>query len=258
MPGDLLRTIAGDLGIQRMHDESETQLACRASYSALRFWIEAFCLDDGYGGTCGISETAIIRKSTIWLRNLEDLYPGLLHWYRFDSVAGKSIANILRMLVAVQDLTATDEELYRCATSHTSPLGTRYDLILGMTDPTSQSDAFPMSGMASITRNDQHRPVVSVVSAAPAGSSATLADAGAERNEAVFKPAADRNHVMITLNRPLPNASYCNQLYMMTWPTRTVNDQTKRLARIEYVPALAELLRSNGIHTYRQEGFPDV
>lgn len=237
MPGDLLRSMAGDLGIYRMSDESDTRFACRVSYSALRFWMQAYCLDDGYGGIYGVSETAIIRKSTIWLRNLEDLYPGLLNWYQFNLDSRKSLSEVLTMMTTVQDLVKTDDGLYRCTAQHTITGSEKLTLILGMTDPTNLSSAYPISGMGFASRTTPQR-LSGISRDHPAYQSM--------RGKAIIK-SRDKYHAIIQLTQSLPESPFKHQFNLLTWPVLTAIDQQKRIARAEYVSILVDMLHSNGI-----------
>ena len=44
----LVDVMAESLGIKRIKGEGERPFVIRCLYSACRFWVEAFCLDDGY------------------------------------------------------------------------------------------------------------------------------------------------------------------------------------------------------------------
>ncbi|KFI52222.1 hypothetical protein [Bifidobacterium biavatii] len=235
MTGDLLHAMAGDLGLDRMLDESDTRFACRVSYSALRFWIQAYCLDDGYGGTYGVSAPTIMRKSTIWLRNLEDLYPGLLNWYRFNLDSRKGLSDVLTMLTAVHDLVKTDDGLYRCTAQHTVTVSKKLTLILGMTDPTNLSSTYPISGMGFANKTGR-------LSDIPYHQFASKPI----RGKAIIKPK-DKRHSIIQLAQSLPESLFKRQFNLLTWPVLTAIDQQRRIARAEYVPILADMLHSNGI-----------
>lgn len=245
MPGDLLRAMAADLGVPRMNDESDTRFACRVSYSALRFWMQAYCLDDGYGGAFGISESTILRNSTIWLRNLSDLYPDLLDWYRFNIDSRAGLSSILHTLTDVRDLAKTVDGLYRCTARHTALCGTQSTLVLGMIDPTNQSGTLPISGMAICKIGT--RSSVSLISNNN-NSVTRMFNA-----KALFQPTHDERYVKIKLTTPLPNSLCRSQFNMLTWPILTAIDQQHRLARAEYVSILSELFRSNGIRVYEQK-----
>lgn len=245
MSGDLLRMMAADLGVQRMKEENDARFVCRVSYSALRFWMQAFCLDDGYGGSYGVSASAIIRKSTIWLRNLADLYPGLLEWYRFNEDGGADgLASILRTLIKAQDLVRTEDGLYRCTAAHTVPVGTRSRMTLGIADPTDTGKTIPLSGMGSITFT------TSPSSARRNGPRPT------QTSNAVMdvRPSGDERHVFFDADRSFPGSPDLERFHMLTWPVLTVSDTRHRLARVEYVPMLADLLRGCGI-TVQASGF---
>lgn len=240
MPGDLLRAMANDLGIPRMNDESDTRFACRVSYSALRFWMQTYCLDDGYGGAFGISESAIMRNSTIWLRNLSGLYSDLLDWYRFNIDSRTGLSNIFHMLTDVRDLVKTDDGLYRCTAWHTVSCGTQSTLVLGMADPTNQSGTLPLSGMAVCETGTRS-------SVSPPSSHSHNSVIRTSNAKALFQPTHDERYVKIKLTTSLPHSLCRSQFNMLTWPLLTVIDQQRRLARAEYVHTLVDLLRSNGV-----------
>lgn len=50
---DALNVIASDIGVRRFIGESEESFCRRVSYSASRFWLQAFCMDDGECGKKG-------------------------------------------------------------------------------------------------------------------------------------------------------------------------------------------------------------
>ena len=237
MPGDLLRTMAGDLGLHRMYREDDVRFACRVSYSALRFWMQAFCLDDGYGGAYGVSESAIVRKSAIWLRNLADLYPGILEWYRLDEDAGaRGLASILQTLASMRDLVKTEDGLYQCTAAHTATVGTHARIRLGLTDPTDMTDMPPISGMGFITK------VPARTESITAPTQATPSSASAR---ARIRPSGDGGHVIVELSRGSHSSPDWQCFSMLTWPLRDVTDSQHRVARVEYEPLLADLLRTS-------------
>ena len=238
MPGDLLRAMASDLGVQRMAKEPDGRFIHRVSYSALRFWMQAFCLDDGYGGSYGVSASAVIRKSTIWLRNLADLYPGILEWYGFNEDGGsEGLSSILRMLIRAGDLVRTEDGLYRCTAAHTVPVGTRSHMPLGLTDPTDTDGTTPLSGMASIAFAASASPARRRGTALPQTSNAIMD----------VRPSGDERHVFFDANRSFRASPDLARFHMLTWPALTVTDARHRLARVEYVPMLVDLLHGCGI-----------
>ncbi|MBW3080155.1 hypothetical protein [Bifidobacterium saguinibicoloris] len=239
MAGDLMRAMAGDLGIPRMHGEDDTRFACRVSYSALRFWIQAFCLDDGFGGSYGISQSTIIRKSEAWLRNLAGLYPDVLGWYAQDTGVRRNLSAIVRMLTNVRDIVGTNDGLYRCTARHAVPLGTDASLLLGLTDPTNLPDALPISGMA-----------FAVGGTMPTQSASSIVGASQQsrqsKKRAVFTPTTDQRYIAIDLSRSPADSAQTSRFNLLTWPVSAVDDKSHRLARTAYGPTLAKLLESAG------------
>ena len=65
----LVDVMAHDLGVPRRasDDPDGEALACRCTFTALRFWMQAYCIDDGYGGAAGIAQTAVEQKSLAWI-----------------------------------------------------------------------------------------------------------------------------------------------------------------------------------------------
>lgn len=238
MLDNLLNTMANDLGIPRMADKNDEQFFCCVSYSALRFWIQAFCLDDGYGGSYGVSSSAIIRKSTLWLLSLSDLYPGLIDWYQGDKGINSYFHQLLQILVDVQDLVITEERLYRCTALHKASSQAGLSLILGMADPTNQQDTLPFSGMAYAYVDPKYTEPRFVF-----------------REEKTLKTTVgtttitrmkDSSYIAIDLTCPLSGDLHSPLLTLLTWPVSTVNDQQHRLARLPYEAALVNVLHSMG------------
>lgn len=231
MADDLPTIMSRDLGIPRMPGEGETSSVCRVSYSALRFWVQAFCLDDGFGGSYGVAEATIIRKSAMWLRNLSGMYPGILNWYGSRDDMRGNLSRVVRMLADAGDLVRTSDGLYRCCARHTDSLGTRSPLILGLTDPTDASDARPISGMA-FTSDD----------ASPQQSAPITDTSPSAGGQAVFTLTEDGRHCIIELPRTLRRTARTSRFDLPTWPMSGIGDRRRRIARAEYAPMLAELL----------------
>ncbi|NEG54490.1 hypothetical protein [Bifidobacterium platyrrhinorum] len=242
MAGDLLGTMADDLGIPRMHGEEDTSFVCRVSYSALRFWMQAFCLDDGFGGSYGISRPTIARKSAAWLRNLAGPYPDILEWYEHGAGMRRNLSDIARLLTDVSDLLETDNGLYRCTARHTVPLGTRSSLLLGLTDPTNLTSTGvpPMSGMMRLTGLTGEVPSLSAASI-----NGTTRHRPSKR-KAVITPTEDERYIAIDLSRPPSVSIQASRFNLLTWPVSSVDDASHRLARAEYGLTLMQLLESEG------------
>lgn len=237
MTGDLLDAMAGDLGVSRMRNEGNARFACRVSYTALRFWMQAFCLDDGFGGGYGVSKSTITRKCVAWLRNLSGLYPDVLDWYGHGDGMRGNLSGMVRTLAVARDLINTSDGLYRCTVRHTVPLGDDRALLLGLTDPTNLPEGtLPISGMACVTGEKPSDPV-------------TVFNDGPRRpstRKAVIMPTPDEQYITIDLSPPPSGSSHAAWLDLLTWPVSSVDDQSHRFARTEYCPMLAKLLESSG------------
>lgn len=237
MPADLLDAMAGDLGIPRMCGEDNARFACRVSYTALRFWMQAFCLDDGFGGGYGVSKSTITRKCVAWLRNLSGLYPDILDWYEHGDGMRGNLSGMVRTLAVVRDIVNTSDGLYRCMVRHTVPLGDGRTLMLGLTDPTDLPEGtLPISGMACITGEKPSDPV-------------TVFDGGSRRpstRTAAIKPTLDGRYITIDLSRPPSGSDHMAWFDLLTWPVSFIDDQSHRFARAEYSPMFAKLLESSG------------
>lgn len=79
---DLLKIMGADLGISRYRNESDESFGIRTVYSASRFWIEAFCLDDGRMGADGCQPGIISRRLNLWLDRISSIYPFIGQWIR--------------------------------------------------------------------------------------------------------------------------------------------------------------------------------
>lgn len=71
MSVDLLRAMADDLGIVPLPHEDEQSRWTRTLRSCLRFQIQAACIDDGYGGTYGVTPSHARERTEHWLAGVE-------------------------------------------------------------------------------------------------------------------------------------------------------------------------------------------
>lgn len=65
MVRQLVDVMARDLGVPRIPgDDAEGHaFTTRTAFTALRFWVQACCIDDGYGGAMGIAPAATEQKA---------------------------------------------------------------------------------------------------------------------------------------------------------------------------------------------------
>ena len=111
----LVDVMAHDLGVPRRasDDPDGEALACRCTFTALRFWMQAYCIDDGYGGAAGIAQTAVEQKSLAWIKQMSALYPQLR-----SKFTPALIHQYCSALTAIGDLAETSEGMLRCTKPH--------------------------------------------------------------------------------------------------------------------------------------------
>lgn len=126
--------IASDIGVRRFADEEEDSFCCRVAYSAARFWLSAFCMDDGAVGEEGLTKQAMNRRLKTWVSNLDDVRPGIGAW--FDD-GGKGLSTIYNRLIDVGDLAPKGFSGSFVATRPVKvDLSSRMSCIVGFYDPT--------------------------------------------------------------------------------------------------------------------------
>ncbi|NMM99682.1 hypothetical protein G1C96_0260 [Bifidobacterium sp. DSM 109958] len=238
MTGDLLTAMSRDLGIPRLPHEDDGRFAGRVTYTALRFWMQAYCLDDGYGGACGMSSSAIVRKARLWLRNMSDLYPGMIGWYRQDDGIDECLRRTLPLLADAHDLEKNEDGLYRCTASRRFPIGHGTNLLLGLYDPSNPTpDSLPLSGLAS-----------AFSSIAGAKDRAAFGDDAQAQEDHVphmsFETVQGSEYVVLHIGSPLRDLKCRMVIELLTWPMRAVDDQRQRLLRMQYMRVLSRSLRS--------------
>ncbi len=150
--------IASDIGVKRYVDEEEDSFCRRVAYSAARFWLSAFCMDDGASGEKGLSKQAMNRRLKDWVLGLEAIRPGIEEW--FDA-GGKGIPVIYGRLIDVGDLVLNGfREAYMATNPSIIPLSERISCITGFFDTTAKDggpcgcdvDSMATSGLLSLIR----------------------------------------------------------------------------------------------------------
>lgn len=130
MADTLLDIMARSLRIPREPDESDAHFACRVSYSALRFWMQAYCIDDGYGGAVGLSRDSVLRKAAQWIRSVGFVYPQVP-----EHIDDNDLGEYLDDLLAIGDLVESGEGLLRCTRAHRVQVRPGITARLGLDDP---------------------------------------------------------------------------------------------------------------------------
>lgn len=133
----LVDVMARDLGVTRKpgDDAQGHAFAVRTTFTALRFWMQACCIDDGYGGAMGITQTSVEGKASDWIVQLNAMYP----WLE-DVFTSAMLHQYCSALVGVGDLARTDEGTLRCTRPHNLavPYGTPHGVYENGTVVTAQ------------------------------------------------------------------------------------------------------------------------
>lgn len=162
---DALNIIASDIGVRRFVGESKESYCHRISYSASRFWLQAFCLDDGECGKRGLSKQAMNRRLKKWVMSLDRICPGIDAW--FDS-GGNGIRTVYNRLIDIGGLTLNGfEGSYVATPPVVINLSDGLSCISGYFDPTAKhakvcgynADSLVLSGLLSLARSD-NKPVM--------------------------------------------------------------------------------------------------
>lgn len=134
MPDRLIDSMADDLGVSHIYGENHEAFERRTVFSALRYWMQAYTLDDGFGGAYGVAGKTITRKAARWLDEMTGMYPSL----RFGtSPIDNGIINVMSEdMLAIGDLIKTSDGMIRCIEGHTVTFAPRMAAIVGFSDPT--------------------------------------------------------------------------------------------------------------------------
>ncbi len=98
---DVFNVIASDIGVKRFVDEKEESFCRRTAYSAVRFWLSAFCMDDGAFGKRGLTKQVMHRRIKSWIMALDRICPGIDEWFDAD---GEGIRAVYNRLIDIGDL----------------------------------------------------------------------------------------------------------------------------------------------------------
>lgn len=139
MVRQLVDVMARDLGVPRIPgDDAEGHaFTTRTVFTALRFWVQACCIDDGYGGAMGIAPAATEQKALDWIARLSAVYPWLT-----DMFTATMIHRYCLALVSIGDLVHTADGTLRCTKPHDAVMrvkgGAPLTVQLGLRDLSAQ------------------------------------------------------------------------------------------------------------------------
>lgn len=141
MSVDVLRAIADDLGIVPLPHEDEQSRWMRTLQSSLRFQIQAACIDDGYGGTYGVTPSHARERTEHWLAGVERYMHGtttIMH--------RTSVTDAMNVLLWSGDL-VEENGLYRCTRAGWRVFNPRLRAVTGFVDATDLPIGMVVSGM---------------------------------------------------------------------------------------------------------------
>ena len=131
---EVFNIMASDIGVFRYAGEDDESFCHRAAYSAARFWISAFCLDDGTDGEEGIAKQAINRRLKGWIADLEKLRPGTAGWFDVD---GSELPSVYNRLIDIGDIAVNGfNETYVATPATERAVSRDCSCITGFYDPT--------------------------------------------------------------------------------------------------------------------------
>ena len=135
--------IADDIGVVQYSSESDRQYHRRVAYSAARFAISSFCLNDGSNGTLGISKQGLSYRLSQWAMHLDTLEPGILEWMSENN----GLHSLYSRLINIGEIGSIDfGEHYRASHPHTLHAAPGYDLIVGFYDASDSEN--PICGLS--------------------------------------------------------------------------------------------------------------
>lgn len=144
--------MAEDIGVIRIANESEKEFCTRTAYSASRFWVSAFCMDDGQEGERGITRQALGLRLRAWIKSLDSIMPSLSDWF---GVGGKvDTRAIYGRLIDLGDILPLGEGgRYRARAMGLEPITASAALALGFFEPAAERcrNRMVTSGLATYT-----------------------------------------------------------------------------------------------------------
>ena len=157
---DAFNIIASDIGVSRFKGEKDESFCRRTAYSAARFWLLAFCMDDGDFGKKGLTKQAMHRRLKNWVMALDKIQPGISEWFLVDD---KGISTVYNRLIDIGDFIPNGfSGCYVTAPPSVLALSKDFSGITGYYDPTStqtivcdkDKSSLLLSGLLTLTESD--------------------------------------------------------------------------------------------------------
>lgn len=135
---EMFRRIAQDVGVIRYRGEVDESFCRRAAYTGARYWISAFCMDDGSNGSSGLTRQVLNRRLRAWIEKLDSAQPGLSEW--FDVGSGK-VSSLYNRLIDIDELIPEGfTGRFKARQPSVLKVCSGQSLIVGMFDPTNEKD----------------------------------------------------------------------------------------------------------------------
>lgn len=131
---ELFVRMARDVGVKRHIGETDDSFFSRVAYTGSRYWISAFCMDDGAEGTEGLTRQALNRKLKIWINRLNEIWPSMGNWFEIDH---GGISYVYNRLIDIEEIVPNGfSDRFLAQPPRLLPVSKSNALIIGMTDPT--------------------------------------------------------------------------------------------------------------------------
>lgn len=155
----VFESMASDIGVRRYVGESDLSFCTRTAYSASKYWVSAFCMDDGQDGSWGVTEQVLGRRLNRWVTALDQVMPGLGRW--FEGNGERDMKAIYGRLIDVGDILLAGKK-GRCVARPAAlePITVNAALALGFFEPAASdfTESKATSGLASFVPGDFEAP----------------------------------------------------------------------------------------------------
>lgn len=133
---DAFERIAADLDVRRFKGEDDLTFCSRVAYSGARYWVSAFCMDDGNGGQRGVTPQILGSRLGRWLNSLDAIMPGIAERLEVGERGARAIYG--RMADVGDILQAGEHGRYRALTPRLRPITDGAALALGFFEPATE------------------------------------------------------------------------------------------------------------------------
>lgn len=161
---ELFVRMARDVGVKRHIGETDDSFFSRAAYTGSRYWVSAFCMDDGAGGIDGLTRQALNRRLKTWIDRLSEVRPSMGNWFEADQ---GGVSYVYNRLIDIEEIVPNGfSDRFLAQPPKLLPVSTGHALIIGMTDPTVKAgdvlgharSSMVASGLASLVATDAEPP----------------------------------------------------------------------------------------------------